>query len=62
MFDNNFLIDIFASEMYGPCKHLPWMRLFESKVFICTRVITRALLSARDLLLGPYYFIKDSLR
>ena len=40
--DDNLLVGTFASEVYGPCKHLPWIRLFESKVFIYTRVITRA--------------------
>ena len=35
---------MFALEVYGPCEYLPRMRLFESKVFTCTKVITQALL------------------
>ena len=50
MLDDNLFVGTFSSEVYGPCEYLLWIRLFESKVFICTRVITRALL-----LLEIYY-------
>ena len=40
MLNNNFLIGTFTSEIYNLYKHLPYVRLFESKVFTYLRIIT----------------------
>ena len=44
MLNDNLLVTIFTSEVYSLYEHLPWIRLFKSKVFVYIRVITRALL------------------
>ena len=48
--DDNLLVSTSATEVYGPCEHLPW--------FVC---LNRRSLFARELLLVSHYLIRDSL-
>ena len=51
---------MFTLEVYDLYKYLLEIHLFKLTVFICKRIITRALLLMRDLLFGLYYLIKNS--
>ena len=40
MLNNNLFVSTFTLEMYGPHEYLPWIYLFELKVFTYTKAIT----------------------